>query len=329
MSDRDHPVDRLIRALAGPPPTPTEEEYLRTEAAVNAAIAEEQERIEVAARRRPHWMWMAAAVVALVLASVVVFRPGVSAASAAMEEIVFLADPVDPADAPDGSFLMTQSENLSVGSANVARDFPEVPFDGEYLTYQWRYLREMRYGFVSTVQLTMETLEYIFSSPGDEAVFNELHLEADQPVGKPLTVTQEDPDREVWPEDKDELDDVIRSWVTGRSGEPFEVEYLDVALQIVWEKPVTPELRASVLSLIGEIDGLQLTESEIEGVTVFYLEYDESGGVVRQSFGFDDDGYLRFFERRVVDGVWWDVPAGTIIFQSIMEAPVVVDSLRP
>jgi hypothetical protein len=155
-------------------------------------------------------------------------------------------------------------------------------------------------------------------------------LDRQDSLGTTEAIIVSDPDREEWPSDPGQLDQTIRERMTRDRGLPETVEYLNVALNIIREAYITPELRAATLRLIADLDGLDHEPTDLKkGPAAFVIDYDDRGVLTRLTFHIDTQGYLRFEERigLEVDRAL-SVPAHTPIFRAEYTRPTLTSSLQ-
>jgi len=322
MTDKQHPVDRLARYLVGdpePPPGSCE----RVDAALMAEIAKTTAR-PVAPRFRTR-VWAIVALAAAVVVFMVVQPFTQSPASAALEEIAMVAAEQDPLTASDSSFIYTRSQMQGLGSASKEA-LGDVPYDFEELYYLVRMDREAWTGSEGTVQIRTTFKKPSFFSETDEDVYYAAGLDIRDEVGKTTTSTVSIPPEE-WPEGIDELDQAIRDTIVDDRGLPFDVEYLDVALDILREANISPQLRASTLTLISRLESLELDEPG-SGLSAFSVGYTERDVRMRLGFHLDNVGNLIFEEVvTLTQDSERRLPPNTPIFRAVYEPAAEVESL--
>jgi hypothetical protein len=328
VADEKHPVEEFLRAFTGDvEPDASDRAYVeeRLAAVINA---EKQTAPSRWPRRRVVMGW-AAAVAALVV-GIVVFLPtaGTTPAEAAMEEIARAAESVDPTTVTDQEFVYTRSENLALRAVD-RESLGElgVEYDEDQLIYQLLTTRETWFGSDNTVRIRTTVHEVRFFNETDQTAYQAAGLaEADQ-VGETETITVELPETEEWPTDPNLLDQTIRERMTTSRGQPDTVEYLELALTIIREGIISPELRAAALRLIGGLDGLNIDSRTEAAHTIFFIEYTDSGVETRYSFAIDEHGYLRHEQRlNLTADPQFGISASTIIHQADYTQPTVTDS---
>jgi hypothetical protein len=116
--------------------------------------------------------------------------------------------------------------------------------------------------------------------------------------------------------------------MTTSRGLPDTVEYLELALTIIREGIIPPELRAATLRLIGGLDGLNIDSRTEDSHTTFFIEYTDHSVETRYSFALDQHGYLRHEQRlNLTADPQFGIPANTIIHQADYTQPSLTDSL--
>lgn len=322
MGEHREPLDDLIRRVVGDPePAPGD----RARAEARLAVAMREERL----KRRPRWSIAVAgaAVVVFIVGLLVVFDVGPGfRVSAAIEEIAEAIEEVSPLSVGDTQFLYTQSEARALGV--IPRDaLGGVPYEREYLVYLLPRIRETWRGTEGGLQIRETVGEPVFFSERAETVYYLADLEDVDRVGETVTQTFIDGQIEQWPMGSDALDAVIRDVIVTNRGLPEEVEYLDVAVDILRDPLQPPEVRQTVVRLIGELEGLQLVESTAEAVTLS-VEYADREVRTRLTFTITSFGYLSFEQRaNLTADEEYGIPAGTVTWQAGYAQPIVVDSL--
>lgn len=276
--------------------------------------------------RRRWWPWVAAA--AVVAATIVGLQvAGPTPTEAAMEEIATVAAAIDPAEVGEQEFLFTESDNIAL--AVLPSDMLEgVEYDDEFLAYRLPATRQTWFGSDGVVQISTTNREPIFFSDEDERAYYEAGLDEIDAIGETTTHTvQQDPELDQWPTDPTELDEAIREQLPPETGRPESVEYLDSALDLIREVFTPPELRASVLTLIGRIPDLQLVERDEDRAT-FAIEYEDRDLQTRQTFTVSGRGELLAEETLLLEPEpELGIPANTVTFTAEYSIPEVVDSL--
>lgn len=321
VSDRDHPVDEAVRR-AFRDLEPSDEERQMAKNRLLVAIEAEKAR---ESRRRRWWPWIAAAaVVAAVFLGLQVAGP--TPTEAAMEEIATVAAAIEPAEVGDQEFLFTESENAAL-AVLPADMLGNVQYDDEFLAYRLPATRRTWFGSDGVVQIRTTNREPTFFSDRDESAYYAAGLDEIDAIGETTTDTiQQDAELDLWPTDTSELDSAIRDQLP-ETGRPQSVEYLDSALDLIREVFTPPELRASVLTLIGRIPDLQLVERD-QGRATFAIEYEDRDLQTRQTFTVSRRGELLAEERLLLEPEpELGIPANTVTFTAEYSTPDVVDSL--
>ena len=328
MAEDRHPVDELLRALAGDPQVDPAD-LAHIQGRIDAAIKTEK---KVRQRRRPRTrvlMWAAAVAAVIVGTSVILQTARVSPAAATLEEIARAAEATDPLTITDAEFLYTRSETQARSVVPKA-GLGDVPYERDSLVYLLSSTRETWFGSDGTVQIRTTVHDASFLTDEDEAAYYAAGLDQQDNLATTETLTVSDPGREEWPTDPGQLDQTIRTRMAEDRGLPETVEYLAVALNIIREVYITPELRAATLRLIANLDGLnhEPTDSEIDPAA-FHIDYTDQGILSRFTFRIDGQGYLRFEERLNLEAdTRFGVPAHTPTFRAEYTRPTIAGSLQ-
>lgn len=103
---------------------------------------------------------------------------------------------------------------------------------------------------------------------------------------------------------------------------PETVAHLGVGLDIIRESRASPQLRAATLRLVGDLPGLELLDTESDGIATFRIEYHDQKITKRLTFSIDTSGYLRAEELNSVDGdSRFGIPSNTVEFRSTNGQP--------
>ncbi|MGD2101669.1 MAG: hypothetical protein PVG83_05480 [Acidimicrobiia bacterium] len=323
MAEPRDRVDHLLRRLAGDPePGPGDE--IRARSGFEALTRGEQP-----ARFGRRGLVVAGfGVVLAIVAAVVIFGVGrPSPASAAMEEIARAVEEVSPLSISDTEFVyqVIDSEALAFDDPDRLGD---ISYPDEYLVYSLPRSVEVWRGASGSVQMRVTVGRPTFFSSVAETAYYEAGLDESDAVGETFTQTFTGAQVEEWPADIDELDEAIRDAMVTNRGLPDTVEYLDVALDIVEDVMQPPDVRASTLHLIGNLDGLKLVESNADEAT-FSVEYVDRGLDVRLTFSVGVDGYLRFHELLYLTADdEYGIPAGTVESSIRYSTPRIVEGLE-
>jgi hypothetical protein len=322
------PVDELLRRLAAADePDPADYERARAEAkaALDAAIEEERRRRDTG----PRFGWVAAAAATIVLAvgAIVVFTVGQpSPASAAIEEIAEALEAVPASSISDEEFLYTVIDSSSLVAVD-SEILGDVEYPNEYLFYIQDRHEERWRGASGSIQIRETPGQPSFFDPETEEAYDLANLAELDGVGETTTQAFQDAPIEQWPADPGELDRAIRDAMVTNRGLPESVEYLDVALDILRDPLYQPEVRASTLHLVADLDGLELVETTDDEVTLS-TEYVDRGVDTLQTFTIGSDGHLRFEEiQNLSADPEFGIPAGTVTHTATYSTPVIVDSL--
>lgn len=328
MSEDRHPVDDLLRSLAGDPHVdPADLAYI--ESRIDAAIEDKKRIRQGTGPRKRILVWAAAIAAVIVGTSLVLQSARVSPAAATLEAIARAAEATDPLTITDAEFLYTRSETQARSVVPKA-GLGDVPYDSDVLAYLLSSTRETWFGSDGTVKIRTTVHDVSFFTDEDEAAYYAAGLDQQDNLGKTETLTVSDPGQEEWPTDAGQLDQTIQDRMTRDRGLPETVEYLNVAFNIIREVYTTPELRATTLRLIADLDGLkhEPTESETDPAA-FYIEYTDQGVLTRFTFHLDSDGYLRFEERLGLEAdMGIGVPVDMPVFRAEYIRPTITHDLQ-
>jgi len=328
MSEDRYPVDDLLRALTGDPPIESAD-IAYIESRVDVAIGEEK---KVRQRRRPRTrvlMWAAAVAAVIVGTSVILQTARVSPAAATLEEIARAAEATDPLTITDADFLYTRSETQARSEVPKA-GLGDVPYERDSLVYLLSSTRETWFGSDDTVQIRTTVHDASFLTDEDEVAYYAAGLDQQDNLGRTDTLTVLDPGGDEWPTVPALLDQTIRERMAQERGLPETVEYLSVALNIIREAYISPELRAAALRLIADLDGLKHEPTDpATDLAAFHVEYTDQGILTRFTFHIDRQGYLRFEERLNLEAdTRLGVPAHTPTFRAEYTRPTIAGSLQ-
>lgn len=328
MTERDHPVDEAVRRIADQI-EPSDTERRLAEDRLRAAIQAEQHNREQRRLRSRRWLWAAAVALAAVVAvflGVQVLRP--TPTQAAMEEIARLVETADPTQIPEQDFLYTDATvtSLVIVPAGMLAD---PAYEDDFLAYLLPSRRETWYGSDNTLQIRTTNQPPVFFSEEDEAAYYTASLDDQDRIADTTTDTVTyDRDFDQWPTNPDELDAAIREQIPPETGRGDEVEYLEIALGLIREVFTPPDLRASTLTLISRIPGLELVDQTSQQTT-FAIEYQQDGIKTQQAFALTSQGHLASEETRILeDHPPLGVPADTPIFTAQYSTPTIVDTLN-
>lgn len=326
MTEHDHPVDDAVRRIADQI-EPSDTERKVAEAKLRAAIQAEQREREPTRLPSRRWLWAAAAALAAVTVflGVQVLRP--TPTEAAMEEIAEVVQTADPTQIPEQDFLYTDATvtSLVVVPADMLGD---PAYEDDFLAYLLPSRRETWYGSDNTLQIRTTNQPPVFFSPDDEAAYYTAGLDDQDRIGQTTTDTvTDDRDFNQWPTNPDELDAAIREQIPPETHRPNEVEYLEIALGLIREVFAPPDLRATTLTLISRIPGLELVDQTSQQTT-FAIEYQQDGIDTQQTFTLTSQGHLASEETRILeDHPRLGVPADTPIFTAQYSTPIIVNTL--
>lgn len=332
MTERDHLVDDALRLVAGCP-EPTAEDRRLAEERLSEAIKAEQ----VGSRRRS-WLplvprvavgWVVAFSAVLVGLLMLVEGVNPTATEAAMEEIAIVAETADPLVIPDRQFLYTRSEITAI-SVIPREALKGVAFDGEFLVYLLPTIRETWIGSEGTVQIRTTNQPPIFFTDRDADAYYAAGIDKQDTVGETTTlITSTEAAFAQWPADDSALDQAIRQAARTDRGLPDDVEYLDVALDMLREVPTPPDVRATTLRLISRLSDLNLVGTTIDGDATFDIEYTDRNIPTRLTFTISSQGYLLYEEIRILKGdPRFGIPANTSVSTAEYSTPRITTSLN-
>lgn len=321
MPEQRHPIDDLLRDLAGLP-EPTDADLAHIHARLDAAIASDR-----SIRRRVGLVWSVGIAGVVAGLALVVVAGKASPAEAAITEIAALAQSADRLEATDTEFVYTRStdEHLSTVPAEMLGD---AGFDRDFLHYLLTSTRQTWFGNEGTEQIHITYEGARFFTEEDEAAYYAAGLDEVDHLGETVTSTVLDAELESWPAEERLLDEAIRAAMRTDRGLPEAVEYLDVAIDIVRESFSSPELRAATLRLIATLDGLEVQERAPDGTVTFSIGYDDNGNPTNREFAIDRNGYLRAEQVTLPVGAHrFGIPAGTTTYAAEHLVPAVTESL--
>lgn len=321
MNEDRHPFDDAVRRLAGDV-TPTDEDRRQALARLSLLIAEPSKPTARRGRIIAGVCVVAAAVIFVFLG--LILRP--TATGAAAEEIATAAEAADPITLPANSYLYTRAETKAVRFV-PADGLQGVDYDKAYLTYQIPSERQTWVAADGTIQISTRNSTPVFFSPRDEAVYYAAGLDVSDAIGQTKTEVFSPSDRvEEWPTQPDDLDHAIRQALPDQ-GLPESVEYVDVAMDIIRERPVQPETRANLVRLIGRLPDLSVVQSD-DDHTTFQIGYDRDAIAETYTFTLTSRGELAFEERRLSQpNPSLGIPTGTVLFSAKYSVPQVVTQL--
>jgi len=320
MNQTPDPLDDLLRWTFAYQEGPTPDERDRARRRLDAAI-----RREVAANQRRGWM--TAAVVAVVVASTAAIWGSLSPSPvmAAMEEV---AQAIEAAPIPvtGQEYVFTDATESALGV--VPRDgLGRIDYPDQPLAYLLNTRRQSWFGTDGSLQLRTTVQPPEFFRPEDEAAYYAAGLDQVDRVGEIILETFPDAERHPWPTDPAQLDTWIRNAaVTGR-GLDSDIEYLEVALDIVSESPAAPDLRSGTLRLIGRLDGIEVVD-QTHGTKTFRVQYRLNEVHIDHRFSINSSGYLVAERVTAVDGdQTLGLPAGATTYEMTVADLQITDSL--
>lgn len=323
MDKGPHPIDQALRRLSGEP-QPSSEAIERAHDQLQAAMSAPD--LVPLEKRGFNWRVAVATAVSAAVAFVLVAQPfAASPATAALLEIAEIAVQQDPLTATDSTliYIRSQSTDLAVVPAD---DLGDTSFNHEHLVYLQPTAREQWTGDQGTVQIRSTNLEPIFFQRSDRDAYYTAGLDTIDRIGEAVTTTVQIP-LEDWPTNIDDLDAAIRVQTAAGRDLPADVEYLDVALDILTHAFTDPGLRADILTLMSRLRSLEVVSNA--GTYEFSVDYIDAGVSTRLIFTLDSKGNLVSEQLRSLDAnPIVGIPAGTVIHEAIYEAPRLVQSLQ-
>ena len=319
---REHPVDELLRAVAGnPEPSPIDRQL--AEQKLDRAIDDALPRSQLP-YRRPVLIWAASALAAGIAVFVVLGgRP--SPVQASMEEIAGLVETLDPLVATDTTYIYTRSTSSAL-TEDPEEALGGIHFEGDSLFYLTNSTREAWYSSQGTVQIRTTYHPPTFFSEADSHAYYAAGLDQRDQIGQTITDTVVLPVEE-WPSDPDQLDQAIRGQMVTDRGLPQIIEYFDVTLDIIGESFATPQVSAAALRLIAGLDGVKLAEETAEAST-FTVDYTTKGIETRLNFTIDHHGYLRYHQiLNLTADNQLGLPANTPTYEAEFARPTTTNTL--
>ncbi len=317
MTDHPHPspLDAAVLTLRVAEPAPPDE-VLAARRLLNAAIAQEHRRADVPRRR-----WLAAAVTgaaAVVVALVVVFSvtslraPTAQALLFDLIDVAIGAEPLDPAE---GEFTYVRAAGVQLVSA-------EVSIDADRDTVAWLqpFEDERWYAADGSFRVRFVPGERQFFSEDDAAIVaadpflsqDELTPIVEDLPPRPVDVLRADLPTEAGVL-REALIDEFQLDAPERT-RPLEVELVDQVGDLMVEHDATPQLRAALLGVLADLDGIELVERGAGRFTVG-VEYAalSTGERLRLEYVFDQDSALLVEEGLVYlePAPESGIPAGT------------------
>lgn len=320
MTEDHHPVDAALRRLVGDPEPSPQDRQLGDKRLHRAVEAEAP-----ISRSGSDWrLLMVAAVTTLLLVvGYAVLRP--SQVDAAVEEMATAAEAVDPIVLTSEEFFYTRAEVANLGLVG-SEELGGVAFDQEQLVYLLSSLRETWVGADGGIQIRTRHGTPTFFTVDAEAAYHEAGLDERDGIGETITEAFPPPETtESWPISIDALDEAIRERTADR-GLPHTIEYLDVAIDILRENLIPPQLRANTIRLIGQLPGLEVSR-ENERVT-FAADYEDNRIPTRYTFTLDRHGNLVSEATSIAEAnAQLGIPAGTTITAASYIDQQIVSSL--
>lgn len=223
---------------------PSQDDLARIDAAYRNGLE------ATSARRLPLTAAAAAVVVVLAALGVTVLAP--SPVEATLTEYVEIAESVEIGDIDDGTFWYTESE--SVGLATI--QLPDETL--AYLIPTHRQIWIQPAGGVTVISTTSG--EPTILTPDGADLYEQYANSAVRP-GETVTVAQESyehPSETVVTTDPDELEAMLRS----QSQVDTDTKVADAALALITESPAGPQVRATVLGVLANLDLILVEETE-------------------------------------------------------------------
>jgi hypothetical protein len=313
------PFDTL-RELAGEPvPADVDTEYVW--ARLQVAIERETTR----SRRR--WLAPVAVAAAIAVAAAAVLltsRP--SPAEAAVGEIAQAARQTTPEEIPDGSFVYTRTDQVALNTSEQG-DLLGLPGAIAYLLPSTQ--QTWRQGDFEQSTTTVGTP--IFFDPEAEVSYYAHDWDKADRVGETFTeqftgITNELSDIN-WPanprELRNALDDYLRQGTINHS---MDIETIELAMNVLHLTNPSPELRAAILDVIGQLP-VQLINQSPDGSITLAISYDHPA-LIEETFTLNPAGYLIAQRQTYLEpAAELGIPAGTTVWDATYTVPTIVDSL--
>lgn len=322
MSEID-PVDELARqAFSSAGPGVDDRRYAEQRLGAAIAAASSAPRFNV-----PVVPSVAAVLAVIALVSVWVLATPSRPATAALEEIATAIQTGPVSFAPDDDFLYTDVSSRSL--AVVPRDaLGEVEYPDEHFAYFLVRRRETWHRADGARQVRTTVAAPEFLSPADRQVYYDAGLDERDRVGETYVETYPDVGDSQWPQDPDRLHSFIEGRMTQGRGLSYDIEYLDVALDVVRDIQAPPRLRAEALRLIGRLSEVELVDQSTDGTVTFRTRYVLNDVDTEHRFSIDREGFLiREEETVVADNSRLQLAAGTTVHEMSMHQHAIVESL--
>lgn len=315
--------DLLRRVFASSDPEP--EDRRHAERQLDAAITGEGKLTEARSRHTRVAALAASLAAAAALAWGVLSSP--PPVMAALEEIASALEMSPPGLIDDQEFLHVDRSRqvLTV----VPRDaLGEVDYSPDHLAYLTQSRRETWYGSDGALLIRTTVRPPEFFRPQDKEAYYAASLDQRDNVGETAVEAFRDVDQLTWPSDPEQLDAAIREIAATDRGLSQEVEYLDVALNVVREATPSSEVRAEALRLIGQLSILELVEEAPDGTVTFRTSYTLNGTETEHLFSIDPSGFLVRESKNVInDASALRLPAGAVVHDSKVHSIEIVEDL--
>lgn len=314
-----HSVEDALRRLVGDP-EPNERQRQLGEERLRRLIEKEPLGAHRPLLRRRVAL---AVVTAVALIFGIWFRP--SPSEAATERIAAVIETVDPLTLLPNEYLYTRA-NVSLLAIVPADALGNVAFSRSHLVYLLSSIREAWIASDGSMQLRTTNLRPHFFSREAELAYFEARLDRNDQLEAPHTESFARPENpSFWPDDIDALDEAIRSEIQ-EEGNPGRVQYLYIALGILRERLVSPQLRANVIRLIGRLPSIAVEESG--DALVVSTTYTDQNIRTRLAFSIDASGNLAREEVTILEAnALLDIPADTSTFLATYEQIELVPDL--
>lgn len=334
MTVEAHPVDTLLRAIAGEP-SPTRDDVLAARRSLLRAIATEAQR-SVKGFSLPSIWWRrvtaAISVAALVVAAVAVaglLRPQ---PVTALGDLARVAERVEPLAIASGEYTYTASTEVRLES----RAGSDMGLDDRGdLVYLLPLVRDRWLAADGSIHEEVLVGSPQFFDPEVEAAYYASGFAEVDGVGITTVSDYQQESGTVlgdrdWPTDTSELLDAMRAYTSSQGDAVIgDAQLVELAADLLRSSEASPELRGAVLEALGRLD-VDVNERVGEAGLAVAIDFVDVAGISsRLILEFDADANL-VREREVwLEGVpELDIPAGTVILDSQLSPGRVVGSLH-
>ena len=315
-----HPVDELLRTVAGDP-TATSDDVLAGRRMLMAAMRAEEQRSTAPLRgvlqtgARPRRLMALVGAAALVVALVATGTVLNLDSADALDELALVAESAEVPAPAEGGYLYSRTvetslwvlEGVEIGlptNAPVAYLLPTV--------------RERWQGSDGVREDVTTTRPRFFDATHEAAYYASGMAQRDR-IGETVQGSfGESPsllDERAWPTDPDALLVALQSTASNQGGDvPASAAVVDTAGDLLREPEIDPALRAGVIAAMGDL-GVGEVQRGRNGNVTYRLDYTDDLGVgYRHQFDFDATANLIRDSLALLDGdAELGIPAGTRI----------------